>query len=80
MRPRPRSSASARSAAESIASRRPGRPKPGSRLEWAGEFGELQDAIGRLVIVVPLSLGLHLARLLFLNPGSQDRYGALRRA
>jgi heavy metal efflux system protein len=42
---------------------------PGSRLEWAGEFGELQDAIGRLAIVVPLSLGL-ICVLLFLNFGS----------
>ena len=42
---------------------------PGSHLEWAGEFGELQDAIGRLVIVVPLSLGL-ICVLLFLNFGS----------
>ncbi|HTW53638.1 MAG TPA: CusA/CzcA family heavy metal efflux RND transporter [Stellaceae bacterium] len=42
---------------------------PGSRLEWAGEFGELQDAIGRLAIAVPLSLGL-ICILLFLNFGS----------
>jgi heavy metal efflux system protein len=42
---------------------------PGSRLEWAGEFGELQDAIGRLAIAVPLSLGL-ICVLLFLNFGS----------
>ena len=42
---------------------------PGSRLEWAGEFGELQDAIGRLAIIVPLSLGL-ICVLLFLNFGS----------
>src|SRR3981081_2143410 len=30
----------------------------GSRLEWVGEFGNLQDAIGRLRIVVPISLAL----------------------
>jgi cobalt-zinc-cadmium resistance protein CzcA len=42
---------------------------PGSRLEWAGEFGELQDALGRLAIVVPLSLAL-ICVLLFLNFGS----------
>jgi heavy metal efflux system protein len=42
---------------------------PGSRLEWAGEFGELQDALGRLAIVVPLSVGL-ICLLLFLNFGS----------
>jgi cobalt-zinc-cadmium resistance protein CzcA len=42
---------------------------PGSRLEWAGEFGDLQAAIGRLAIVVPLSLAL-ICVLLFLNFGS----------
>src|SRR6516225_830144 len=41
----------------------------GYRLEWVGEFGELQDAIGRLAIAVPLSLGL-ICTLLFLNFGS----------
>ena len=41
----------------------------GSRLEWVGEFGNLQDAIGRLKIVVPISLGM-IALLLFLNFGS----------
>jgi len=30
----------------------------GYRLEWVGEFGELQDALGRLAFVVPLSLVL----------------------
>jgi heavy metal efflux system protein len=39
---------------------------PGSRLEWAGEFGDLQDAIGRLAITVPLSIALILL-LLFVN-------------
>src|SRR5436190_2121973 len=29
---------------------------PGSRVEWVGEFGNLQDAIKRLSIVVPISL------------------------
>jgi heavy metal efflux system protein len=38
----------------------------GSRLEWAGEFGELQEAIGRLVIVVSLSL-LLIVLLLWVN-------------
>ena len=28
----------------------------GYRLEWVGEFGELQEAIARLAVVVPLSL------------------------
>ena len=31
---------------------------PGSRIEWVGEFGNLQDAIRRLSIVVPISLTL----------------------
>src|SRR5262249_37604238 len=31
---------------------------PGSRLEWVGEFGNLQDAIKRLQIVVPVSLAM----------------------
>jgi cobalt-zinc-cadmium resistance protein CzcA len=38
----------------------------GTRLEWVGEFGNLQDAIGRLKIVVPLSI-LLIAILLYLN-------------
>src|SRR6266480_3523686 len=41
----------------------------GSRIEWVGEFGNLQDAIGRLKVVVPLSLGL-IALLLWINFGS----------
>ena len=42
---------------------------PGSRAEWVGEFGNLQDAIRRLSIVVPISLAL-IAALLFFNFGS----------
>ncbi|WP_454630238.1 efflux RND transporter permease subunit [Bradyrhizobium cenepequi] len=42
---------------------------PGSHVEWVGEFGNLQDAIKRLSIVVPISLGL-IAVLLFFNFGS----------
>ena len=42
---------------------------PGSRLEWVGEFGNLQDAIARLKIVVPLSLVM-IALLLWINFGS----------
>jgi cobalt-zinc-cadmium resistance protein CzcA len=42
---------------------------PGSRIEWVGEFGNLQDAIARLTIVVPVSLIL-IALLLWLNFGS----------
>jgi len=42
---------------------------PGSRLEWVGEFGNLQEAIGRLRIVVPITLGL-IALLLWINFGS----------
>src|SRR5690242_6059846 len=42
---------------------------PGSRLEWVGEFGNLQDAIKRLSIVVPISLTL-IGVLLWFNFGS----------
>ena len=42
---------------------------PGSRIEWVGEFGNLQDAIARLKVVVPLSLAL-IALLLWFNFGS----------
>jgi cobalt-zinc-cadmium resistance protein CzcA len=42
---------------------------PGSRLEWVGEFGNLQDAIQRLQIVVPVSLAM-IALLLWMNFGS----------
>jgi len=39
---------------------------PGSRLEWVGEFGNLQDAVDRLKIVVPLAIAL-IALLLYIN-------------
>jgi heavy metal efflux system protein len=40
---------------------------PGSaRLEWVGEFGELQDALERLKVVVPITL-LLIATLLLAN-------------
>ena len=42
---------------------------PGSRAEWVGEFGNLQDAIKRLSIVVPISL-LLIGVLLWFNFGS----------
>jgi heavy metal efflux system protein len=42
---------------------------PGLRMEWVGEFGNLQDAIGRLKLVVPLSLVM-IALLLWINFGS----------
>src|SRR5450432_1134774 len=42
---------------------------PGSRIEWVGEFGNLQDAIKRLSIVVPISLAL-IATLIWFNFGS----------
>lgn len=43
---------------------------PGSyRLEWVGEFGNLQEALQRLEIVVPLSI-LLICILLFINFGS----------
>ena len=42
---------------------------PGARLEWVGEFGELQAAMARLEVVVPISF-LVIGLLLFLNFGS----------
>ncbi len=41
----------------------------GSRVEWVGEFGNLQSAIARLSIVVPISLVL-IGVLLWFNFGS----------
>ncbi|HEY2676699.1 MAG TPA: CusA/CzcA family heavy metal efflux RND transporter [Steroidobacteraceae bacterium] len=41
----------------------------GYRLEWVGEFGNLQEAAGRLGVAVPLSLAL-IVLLLYLNFGS----------
>ncbi len=41
----------------------------GYRLEWVGEFGNLQDALQRLTVVVPLSIAL-ICILLFINFGS----------
>ncbi len=37
----------------------------GYRMEWVGEFGQMNDAMDRLKIVVPLSLGLILLLLFF---------------
>jgi cobalt-zinc-cadmium resistance protein CzcA len=42
---------------------------PGYHLDWAGEFGELQDALERLAIVVPISL-MMICVLLYMNFGS----------
>ena len=42
---------------------------PGYHIEWAGELGNLKDAIARLQIVVPISLALILL-LLYMNFGS----------
>ncbi len=41
----------------------------GYRLEWVGEFGNLQEAIGRLMVAVPLSIAL-IVLLLYLNFGN----------
>ncbi|MGO8857840.1 MAG: efflux RND transporter permease subunit [Steroidobacteraceae bacterium] len=41
----------------------------GYRLEWVGEFGNLQDAISRLSVVVPLAIAL-IVLLLYLKFGS----------
>ncbi|AJA64536.1 MULTISPECIES: efflux RND transporter permease subunit [Bradyrhizobium] len=42
---------------------------PGAHMDWVGEFGNLQDAIRRLSIVVPISLAL-IGVLLWFNFGS----------
>jgi len=43
---------------------------PGNdRLEWVGEFGNLQEAVERLAVVVPLAIGL-IGVLLYINFGS----------
>ncbi|HYZ33847.1 MAG TPA: CusA/CzcA family heavy metal efflux RND transporter [Crenalkalicoccus sp.] len=42
---------------------------PGYRLEWVGEFRNLQDAIARLQVVVPLALGL-IGVLLYVQFGN----------
>ncbi len=41
----------------------------GYRLEWVGEFGNLEEAISRLSVVVPLSIAL-IVLLLYLKFGS----------
>ena len=41
----------------------------GYHLEWVGEFGNLQEAIGRLSVVVPLAIVL-ICLLLYINFGS----------
>ncbi|MDR3529999.1 MAG: efflux RND transporter permease subunit, partial [Rhodopila sp.] len=38
----------------------------GYRLEWVGEFGELEEAVARLKVVVPLSIAL-IFLMLFVN-------------
>jgi heavy metal efflux system protein len=38
----------------------------GYHLEWVGEFGNLRDALGRLAVVIPLSIVL-ICLLLYLN-------------
>jgi cobalt-zinc-cadmium resistance protein CzcA len=41
----------------------------GYTLEWVGEFGNLEDALSRLAVVVPLSI-LLICLLLYMNFGS----------
>jgi heavy metal efflux system protein len=41
----------------------------GYRLEWVGEFGNLEDALQRLAVVVPISI-LLIGVLLYINFGS----------
>jgi cobalt-zinc-cadmium resistance protein CzcA len=42
---------------------------PGYRLEWAGEFGNLQDAVKRLEVIVPVTI-LLIGILLYVNLAS----------
>ena len=42
---------------------------PGVRLEWVGQFGNLEEALQRLAVAVPLSIAL-ICMLLFINFGS----------
>ncbi len=42
---------------------------PGYRIEWVGEFGNFEDAVQRLAVVVPVSLML-ICVLLYINFGS----------
>jgi cobalt-zinc-cadmium resistance protein CzcA len=39
---------------------------PGYRLEWVGEFGNLQDAVSRLKVIVPITI-LLISVLLYFN-------------
>ena len=70
-----RSSSRCASATSAARSRRRGEGRgagaiaAGTRVEWVGEFGNLQDAIKRFSIVVPISLTL-IAMLLWFNFGS----------
>lgn len=41
----------------------------GYHLEWVGEFGNLEEALGRLSVVVPISIAL-ICLLLYVNFGS----------
>ncbi len=54
---RGRDPASAVSEAQRLVEQRVQLP-PGYRLEWVGEFRNLQDAIGRLLVIVPAALAL----------------------
>ena len=49
----------------------------GYRLEWVGEFGNLQDALDRLEVVVPISIAL-ICILLYFNFASVARHAAGR--
>jgi cobalt-zinc-cadmium resistance protein CzcA len=50
---------------------------PGYRMEWAGEFGALQEAKKRLAVIVPLSLLLIMALLYSLFNSVRDSFIAL---
>jgi len=50
---------------------------PGYRIQWAGEFAELEKAKGRLQVIVPVSLGLILVLLYGLFGSLRDSLLAL---
>ena len=50
---------------------------PGYRLEWVGEFGNLQDAIARLKVIVPITILLISVILYFHFSSFRDMFLAL---
>lgn len=62
---RDRDLASAVKEAQAAVDREVGLPT-GYHVEWAGELGDLNEALGRLAVIVPIAIGLILV-LLFIN-------------